>query len=1250
MKLLPLIIISILFNSLSIAQSHRVIIQDFLEKVRIEQKLHPLDITNWNITNTQLSTNSGLRHVYIQQTHQGIPVSNGVANFSLKDKEVFSMGNRLVANLSQKTNTTSPNISPVQAIQFAAKQLQIAVPTELRVVEKLDQLHSIYNKAGISQEPIPVRLMYSAISETEVKLVWDLSIYTLDSKHYWSVQIDAQDGTLIQQNDWVLNCSFKHNTISNCVHQNRTFSTKKIYTKAPETLAQPDQYTVFALPIESPNHGSRSIVSNPANILSSPYGWHDTNAIAGAEYTITKGNNVYAYEDIDSDNLPGFSPDGTSLLEFNFPYSSTGNPNLYQSAAISNLFYMNNMMHDIWYHYGFDEASGNFQNNNYGRGGSTGIAGDEVLAEAQDNANTNNASFTVPPDGIQPRMQLFLWNSSGNNLGNYLTLNTPSTIAGNYTAADATFGPGLPLSPLTADLVLIEDNTPPINDACGLILNQTALSGKIALIDLGICNFVFKVEAAQNAGAIAVILINNTPNAPFQMSGTSANINIPSIMISQSHGLIIKNQLSTGNVNATISNSGSSNNPIDSDLDNGIIAHEYGHGISMRLTGSAGNSNCLTNPEQMGEGWSDWFALMLTIKPGDLGTDPRGFGTYVSNQATTGQGLRPAPYSTDFAINPFTYRHSNDTGQISQPHGIGFIFATVLWDLNWALIDFHGGTPDVDLYNGTGGNNIAMHLIIEALKMQPCLPGMIDGRNAILSADQALYGGMHECLIWNVFATRGFGDSASQGSSNNRRDQIEAFDLPSNCQPNIAPIALFSKNNPSCRPNVSFFDNSTNVPLSWFWDFGDGNTSTLQNPIYSYSSSGSYTVKLVASNSGGSDSLTQQVTITNLPSTPIANNLELCLGDTAYVAASGTGLIYWKDSSNRVIQVGDTLCIPNVGTEQTYYAENGVNFSPAFVGPPNGMIGLGGYHSSSYFGALNITAKRSFEILSAWVNADGAGPRTFSLVSGINNSGTIPNPSNIIAEVTVNLVDGPQRVDLNLIIPEAGNYNIGSNNVDLHRNTSGANYPYNLLNYMSIDSSSSFNTATKSYYYFYDLEIRGPQCISTLDTVVITPIVSAFSSIDNGGGTFSFSSSSTSASNWLWNFGDNTPTSTLPNPMHTYSNAGNYTVSLTINNGACTSTQTVSVPVGLQTTPNNKLQIKLLPNPTSGLTQLILSNIFPENLEIQLTDINGKQIQKMQIPSGQTSLNLDLSKLPTAVYLVHIKGNNFSEVRKVIVK
>jgi extracellular elastinolytic metalloproteinase len=186
------------------------------------------------------------------------------------------------------------------------------------------------------------------------------------------------------------------------------------------------------------------------------------------------------------------------------------------------------------------------------------------------------------------------------------------------------------------------------------------------------------------------------------------------------------------------------------------------------------------NDEQMGEGWSDFFGLMMTIKPGDVGAQPTGVGTYVTNQSIDGIGIRPAPYSTDFALNNYTYAETNNSG-LSMPHGIGFVWCSMLWDLNWALIDSVGFDPN--LKTGTGGNNIAMALVIEGLKLTACNPGFVDGREAILQADELLYGGAHACTIWKVFARRGLGFSADQGDPMSRSDQTEAFDLPPSCLP-----------------------------------------------------------------------------------------------------------------------------------------------------------------------------------------------------------------------------------------------------------------------------------------------------------------------------------------------------------------------------------------------------------------------------------------------------------------------------------
>ncbi|MBK9176583.1 MAG: M36 family metallopeptidase [Flavobacteriales bacterium] len=75
------------------------------------------------------------------------------------------------------------------------------------------------------------------------------------------------------------------------------------------TIARTSGYRVFDSPVESPNHGLRTPGDRPCgSCIASPYGWHDANGVAGAEFTTCRGNNVRAYEDADDDDQPGYSP------------------------------------------------------------------------------------------------------------------------------------------------------------------------------------------------------------------------------------------------------------------------------------------------------------------------------------------------------------------------------------------------------------------------------------------------------------------------------------------------------------------------------------------------------------------------------------------------------------------------------------------------------------------------------------------------------------------------------------------------------------------------------------------------------------------------------------------------------------------------------------------------------------------------------------------------------------------------------
>ncbi len=129
-----------------------------------------------------------------------------------------------------------------------------------------------------------------------------------------------------------------------------------------------------------------------------------------------------------------------------------------------------------------------------------------------------------------------------------LTINTPASIAGDYAAAGAAFGPPLTAAGLTGDVVLADDGSSSGSLACGPLVNAAAVNGNIALVDRGTCGFAVKVKNAQNAGAIGVIVANNAVGPPAPMGGTDPTIAIPSIMVAQSTGNTIKADLPGVNV------------------------------------------------------------------------------------------------------------------------------------------------------------------------------------------------------------------------------------------------------------------------------------------------------------------------------------------------------------------------------------------------------------------------------------------------------------------------------------------------------------------------------------------------------------------------------------------------------------------------------------------------------------------------------------------------------------------------------
>jgi extracellular elastinolytic metalloproteinase len=763
------------------------------------------DVSDLRVASSYRSAHNGVTHVNMNQRFDGLEVFGAYVTVNVaSDGEVLFVGDSLVDDLADASGRVATDAT--EAVEAAAGALDLDDPANLRVISESDgpAQRTVVSGGGVSNEPIPARLGWQP-TKGGLRLAWQLVIDDTSADHLWNATVDAANGKLLAKDDWVDHDTMKG--LASGLARPSVLAQGISGAQPPSPVEDGSSYRVYELPKESPNDGDRTLVTNPAEGTASPFGWHDTDGDIDPDFTVTRGNNVHAYTDHNASNdldesipvvivdppssaagqyssvrasfgpnipdggiagsieladdgvevvtdgcepftvtagaialvdrgacnftvkvknaqvggaaaaivannvggapfamggtdptimipsvmislddgntikaglpatgsltrIPGANPpepEGGPGLTFDFPIDlATEHPHDYWDAAVTNLFFWNNTIHDVLYGYGFDEASGNFQVTNYS---GLGAGGDDVRAEAQDGGGINNANFATPAmDGGRPRMQMFLW-----NLGD-----------------------------------------------------------------------------------------------PFR----------------------------------------------DGDLENGVIVHEYVHGLSNRLTGGP-TINCLSGNEQMGEGWSDWYANAVMIDPAlDDPDGPRGMGTYVLYQdSRQGNGIRPRPYSRDMNIQPFTYDRIKTNswitgGSLAIPHGIGHGWASVLWDMTWNLIDARGFNPNVYENWSTGGNNLALQLVTDGLKFQGCGPGFVAGRDAIIGADNALTGGENACILWSSFARRGLGFSAIQGTTN-RDDNTEAFDVPPTC---AAPGTGFAPpvSNP---PAVNTFVAGETVPL-----------------------------------------------------------------------------------------------------------------------------------------------------------------------------------------------------------------------------------------------------------------------------------------------------------------------------------------------------------------------------------------------------------------------------------------------------
>jgi len=309
----------------------------------------------------------------------------------------------------------------------------------------------------------------------------------------------------------------------------------------------------------------------------------------------------------------------------------------------------------------------------------------------------------------------------------------------------------------------------------------------------------------------------------------------------------------------------------------------------------------------------------------------------------------------------------------------------------------------------------------------------------------------------------------------------------------LAPAADFIADaTTTCSGTVAFTDQSTNQPTSWLWTFGDGNSSTAQNPMHTYAANGSYTVQLAATNATGSgvETKTAYIVVDLLP-VPAVNGAVVCEpGGVVELSASGTGQLLWFTApwGGEPVNAGAAFT-PNITSTATWYVENSTAGPLTDAGPASNSIGSGGNFNSSDSWGLYFDALAPMELLSVKVYASGAGVRTVQVLS---------SGGALVESRTVSVPAGESRIALNMVLQPAAQYLIKvSGAVNLFRNNAGAVFPYSAPGLVSITGTNATGAAATTYYYFfYDWEVREAGCSSA--RVPVTGVVEVCAGIDDG--------------------------------------------------------------------------------------------------------------------------------------------------------
>lgn len=339
---------------------------------------------------------SGLRTTVWEQKLDGISVFEAVMIANLtRNGELVTLSSQFVPNASVKADAgtpnrtafqTSPPITSVDALLSSSKAIGEGLATSQINVTGRIQGEGHYEVLDFAPAfSAYVRQVWVPLDASNLRLAWEVLTTSRKTHDSYQLLVDAQTGSVI-----VLRRTSAY--LSDASYRVFTSDSPSPFTPSSTSPS----------PFQPPLVARDLITTNAFSLIASPNGWIND----GDNETL--GNNINAFLDRNADGQPDSPrPQGNPTRVFDFPLDLTQAPITYSNAAITELFYWGNVYHDILYGYGFTESAGNYQTDNFGRGGT---GGDAILAHTQDGADVgqaDNSFFAFAPDGIPGVVHMF---------------------------------------------------------------------------------------------------------------------------------------------------------------------------------------------------------------------------------------------------------------------------------------------------------------------------------------------------------------------------------------------------------------------------------------------------------------------------------------------------------------------------------------------------------------------------------------------------------------------------------------------------------------------------------------------------------------------------------------------------------------------------------------------------------------------------------------------------------------------------